>query len=364
MSIGVDEAGRGSWAGPIVVGIVNYGRQTIDGIADSKMIQEKKREQIFDKITGLCPYSIGAASNAEIDSLGIIKAENLAINRAIENFSSKIKFLVIDGRDKWNLSIPYKTITKGDITVPSISAASIVAKVWRDRYMKLISLMYPAYLFEKNKGYGTKAHRESLKKFGVCLINRKSYRPIQNIISRLNRKKRILLHACCAPCASGTIDRLKNDGYEVTLFFYDPNILPVSEYKRRLNEARKLSEIYKISFIEGEYKNLLWDKLTERFKNEPELGKRCTICYQMRLAETAQRAKELGFDYFTTTLTISPHKDSERIKNLGGSIGKRFGVNFLYYDFKKKDGFLKSVQNSREYGFYRQDFCGCIYSRR
>ncbi len=362
MPIGVDEAGRGSWAGPVVVGIVDLNKQIINGVADSKIIPEEKREEIFNKITSLCPYSIGAASSAEIDSLGIIKAENLAINRAIDNFPSKIKFLVVDGRDKWDILVPHKTIIKGDRTVPSISAASIIAKVWRDKYMRLASLMYPVYMFEKNKGYGTKVHRESLEKFGICLMHRKSYKPIKNIIFRLSGKKRILLHTCCAPCASGTIDRLKEDGYEVTLFFYDPNIAPILEYQRRLNEARKLSEIYGIGFIEGEYKNLLWEKLTERFKNEPELGKRCTICYQMRLAETAQKAKELEFDYFTTTLTISPHKDSKRIEDLGESIGKRFGVNFLYYDFKKKDGFLKSIQNSKKYGFYRQDFCGCVYS--
>ncbi len=363
MPIGVDEAGRGSWAGPVVVGITNLNGHIIDGITDSKIIPEEKRERLFDSITNLCTYSIGSASSAEIDSLGIIKAENLAINRAIDNFPSKINFLIIDGKDKWDLSIPYKTIVRGDKTISSISAASIIAKVWRDRYMRLSSLMYPVYLFEKNKGYGTKAHIRSLKEFGICLMHRKSYKPIINIISELNEKKRILLHTCCAPCASGTIDRLKDDGYEVTLFFYDPNISPVSEYKKRLNEAKKLSEIYKIGFIEGEYKNLLWEKLTERFKNEPELGKRCTICYQMRLTEAAKRARELNFDYFTTTLTVSPHKDSKRIKNLGESAGRQLGVNFLYYDFKKQNGFLKSIQNSKKYGFYRQNFCGCQYSR-
>jgi len=363
MVIGVDEAGRGSWAGPVVAGIVQTGKaDLLDEIADSKTITENRREKLYEKIVKLFPYSIGFATNKEIDSFGIIKATNLAIERAIKRFPGNIKFLLIDGKDKWDISVAYKTIVKGDQKVKAISAASIVAKVWRDRYMRLAADIYNRYGFEKNKGYGTKEHFEAIKKLGICEIHRKSYKPIKEIIAHPT-KKSILLHTCCAPCASGTIERLQEDGYDITLFFYDPNISPETEYKKRLNEAKRLAEIYKIGFIEGKYDAAKWNKLVKRFTDEPELGRRCTICYQMRMAETAKKAKGSGFDSFTTTLTLSPHKDAERIHKLGNSIGKRFDVEFLFYDFKKKNGFLKSIQNSKRYGLYRQNFCGCIYSK-
>ncbi|NOZ83439.1 MAG: ribonuclease HII [Epsilonproteobacteria bacterium] len=364
MTIGVDEAGRGSWAGPVVVGIVQItGNELLDGIVDSKVISENKRELLYDKVIKLFSYSIGFATNKEIDRNGIIKATNMAINRAIGQFPNDIKFLLIDGQDKWDISVPHKTIIKGDQKIKAISAASIVAKVWRDRYMRLAANIYKGYKFEKNKGYGTKEHLASIKKLGICDMHRRSYKPIKDSIAEATIKKSVLLHTCCAPCASGTIEQLKNDGYNITLFFYDPNISPESEYIRRSKETERLAEIYDIGFIKGKYDPLLWNKLTEKLSNEPELGRRCTICYHMRMSETAKKARGLNFDAFTTTLTISPHKDAKRIYQLGNSIEKRLGIKFIFYDFKKKNGLLKSIQNSKKYNFYRQNFCGCVYSK-
>ena len=171
--------------------------------------------------------------------------------------------------------------------------------------------------------------------------------------------KKVLLHICCGVCAFASIERLKNEGYEVTGFFYNPNIHPLGEYKRRREVLSVVRESSGIEIIEGEYIPKEWFALCRHLKDEPEGGARCSICYGMRLKKTFSLSRELGFDYFTTTLTISPHKKSKVIFDIGKNIG---GDKFLAIDFKKKDGFKRTNEIAKKYNVYRQNYCGCVYS--
>ena len=360
---GVDEAGRGPWAGPVVAACVILKKDipVLDEIKDSKQLTPKKREELYEIIKSNSIYGIGVASNKEIDKFGIIKATELAIRRSIEHMPEKPTFLLIDGRDKFDLPIKYNLIIHGDQKVKLISAASILAKVWRDRYMKLVADIYPQYGFERHKGYGTREHLEALKKFGPCEIHRFSFRPVKGIQEKRSKKPKLLLHACCAPCATSVVERLK-EKYDVEVFFYNPNIQPKREYAIRLDEIKRLCDYHKINLAIGDYDVDRWFRMTKVFKSEPEGGKRCAVCYAMRMFETAKLAKEKGFDYFTTTLSVSPLKGYKRIKRIGEQLSLKFGVKFEDTDFKKKDGFKRSVELSKEFGFYRQDYCGCVYS--
>lgn len=176
------------------------------------------------------------------------------------------------------------------------------------------------------------------------------------------KKKKFLLHCCCAPCSAYVANLLKLK-YKLTLFYYNPNIHPKIEYEKRLDEMKKFAKINKIDLIVGNYDMKFWFDKTKGYANEPERGRRCKICYYERLDEAAKYAKEKGFDIFGTTLSISPHKSAEMINSIGEELCKKYGVEFLKEDFKKKDGFKKSLQLSDEYNFYRQDYCGCLYSQ-
>ena len=171
------------------------------------------------------------------------------------------------------------------------------------------------------------------------------------------------MHICCAPDALYVLQLLK-DEYEVSGYFYNPNIYPQEEYDLRLEETRKVADTFGVSLIEGEYDSQRWYGLTEKFKDEPEKGRRCDICYAMRLEKTAQKAAELRFDVFTTVMSLSPWKKADVLNRQGRMFARRYGLDFLEADFKKKDGFTKSVRMSKDYGLYRQDYCGCEYSRR
>lgn len=175
-------------------------------------------------------------------------------------------------------------------------------------------------------------------------------------------RPKMLLHVCCAPCSTHVIQRLR-ESYDVTGFFYNPNIHPRDEYERRLDTASVYAKKIGLDLLEGEYNVEKWMTATKGLEDEPEGGARCAICYRLRLEETAKRARAGGYDYFATTLTISPRKKAEVINPLGMEMAARYGVNFHTEDFKKKDGFKRSVEMSREHGLYRQDYCGCIYSK-
>lgn len=173
--------------------------------------------------------------------------------------------------------------------------------------------------------------------------------------------KKVLLHICCAGCATASVSRLKEQGYYIKGFFYNPNIHPEDEYIRRRQDLEKISDKYSIDIEEGAYDTQNWFNSVKGFESEPEGGKRCGICFRLRLYRTYKKMLDGDYDFFSTTLTISPHKNSKLINRLGREIG---GDRFLERDFKKKDGFKQSVLVSRKLGLYRQNYCGCVYSRR
>jgi len=177
-----------------------------------------------------------------------------------------------------------------------------------------------------------------------------------------NRRK-LLLHVCCAPCCTYPI-KLLRDEFDVEMFFYNPNIHPAEEYQARLEEARKYAEKIGVEFHEYGCDSDAWFRATSGLKDEPEGGDRCEVCYRMRLGKTARFAVTNGFDYFTTTLSISPHKDAGMINGLGAIIADMFGLKFYTADFKQDGGFKKSVDMSKEAGLYRQNYCGCVYSKK
>ncbi|MGB3861594.1 MAG: epoxyqueuosine reductase QueH [Candidatus Aminicenantaceae bacterium] len=176
------------------------------------------------------------------------------------------------------------------------------------------------------------------------------------------KKRRMLVHVCCAPDALYVMALLKKD-YDVSGYFCNPNIHPEEEYLLRLEETQKVAQTLGFVLIEDEYIPENWFDLTEKFKDEPEKGRRCDVCYAMRLEHTAQRAAEDGFDVFTTVMSLSPWKKSKVMNRMGRMFAKRYGIDFLEADFKKKDGFKKSVDLSKEHQVYRQDYCGCVYSK-
>lgn len=178
---------------------------------------------------------------------------------------------------------------------------------------------------------------------------------------------KILLHACCAVCASYPVLQLKDMGYEVVLYFYNPNIWPKEEYQRRLDELKKLSEKYKVKLIIEETSYDYWLNLVKGLENEPEKGQRCSVCFKERLSKAAIMALKEKCDYYTTTLTVSPHKSSKQIFEAAYNVLKNFdnsSLKFLEVDFKKQEGYKKTSKLADEYGFYRQQYCGCEYSVR
>ncbi len=178
-------------------------------------------------------------------------------------------------------------------------------------------------------------------------------------------KPRILLHVCCAPCFSGSIESL-TDWADVTAFFFNPNINSEEEYDRRAAELKRFIKeaSLNVPLIVRKYDPAYFYKTVRGLENVPEGGVRCDKCFALRLRETAAFAKEKGFDFFTTTLTLSPLKNAERIVRIGEVIGNDLKISYLPSDFKKKDGFKRSIELSKEYGLYRQDYCGCVYSMR
>lgn len=187
---------------------------------------------------------------------------------------------------------------------------------------------------------------------------------LKKILSR-GVKPSLLLHICCAPCSSYVLEYL-SEHFDITLFFYNPNITSENEYNYRIDEAKRLlAEMPlsgKVDFIAGRYDIQEFFTIAKGFENEPEGGERCFRCYELRLRESAEYAKENGFDYFTTTLSISPYKNAEKLNSIGSALSEEYGVKYLYSDFKKKNGYKRSIELSQTYNLYRQDYCGCIYS--
>ena len=185
-------------------------------------------------------------------------------------------------------------------------------------------------------------------------------------VTALKKKPSLLLHACCAPCSSYVLEYLSKY-FEITIFFYNPNISPESEFRFRLNELKnlvhKLPHEGDVRIIEGNYDNRLFFDAVKGMESLPEGGERCFICYEMRLRESAAAAKLGGFDYFTTTLSISPHKNAAKLNEIGSRLSEEYGVKYLFSDFKKRNGYKRSCELSQIYGLYRQNYCGCIFSK-
>ncbi len=191
---------------------------------------------------------------------------------------------------------------------------------------------------------------------------------LEGIINSLDNKvPRLLLHSCCAPCSSYVIEYLSNY-FDISIYYYNPNISPYEEYIKRKNEQIRFIKEFKsknmLDIIDCDYDNDTYEELIKGLENEPERGNRCTVCFNLRLNNTALKAKELDYDFFGTTLTVSPYKNSNLINEIGLELEKKHDIKFLVSDFKKKNGYKRSIELSKEYNLYRQDFCGCKYSKR
>ena len=193
---------------------------------------------------------------------------------------------------------------------------------------------------------------------------------LEKMINRLTKDEqvpRLLLHSCCAPCSSYVLEYL-SEFFEITVFYYNPNIFPENEYTKRILEQQQLIRDMKfkhpVTFLAGNYDRERFFEMAKGMEMLKEGGERCFGCYELRLRETARIAKEAEFAYFTTTLSISPLKNAEKLNEIGMAIGKEYGVKYLQSDFKKKNGYKRSIELSNIYGLYRQDYCGCEFSYR
>lgn len=214
-------------------------------------------------------------------------------------------------------------------------------------------------------------------------MNKINYqKELEKIIASQDLPAKVFLHSCCAPCSSFCMEYLRRY-FDVTVFYYNPNIMQEEEYRKRVAEQKRLIDAYnqleeqvvtngteterfilqKISFTEGNYDVARYLETIKGLEDAPEGGSRCGRCFELRLRETARVAKEMGMDYFTTTLTISPLKNAQLINEIGNRIGEEFGIAFLPSDFKKNNGYLRSIELSKEYDLYRQNYCGCDFSK-
>ncbi len=188
-------------------------------------------------------------------------------------------------------------------------------------------------------------------------------REMIKIIKALKDKQKLLLHSCCAPCSSACIERLL-EHFDITIYYYNPNIDGMEEFSKRALEQERLCEHYSIPFVKCEYNSEEFYQQAKGLEKVVEGGERCFKCYYLRLKKTAQYAKQNGYDFFTTTLTISPLKNSQKLNEIGLIIEKEVGVKFLPSDFKKNGGYQRSVELSKQFGLYRQNYCGCVFSKK
>ena len=193
---------------------------------------------------------------------------------------------------------------------------------------------------------------------------------LEKLLTQLEAVQRVptlLIHSCCAPCSSYVLEYL-SEYFKITVFYYNPNIYPESEYTKRILEQQKLIRDmkfrYPVSFLAGKYDKEKFYEMAAGMEDLKEGGARCMKCYELRLSEAARQAAAGGFEYFTTTLSISPMKNAQKLNEIGLRVGEEYGVKYLVSDFKKKNGYKRSIELSKEYGLYRQDYCGCEFSMR
>ena len=188
----------------------------------------------------------------------------------------------------------------------------------------------------------------------------------EEILKGMDGKKKILLHSCCGPCSSYVINYLTKF-FDITILYYNPNIFPYEEYLKRKEEQirliREIDKVNNVDIMDCDYDNDVYEESIKGLRNEPERGKRCYCCYYLRLEKTASLAMRNGFDYFCTTLSVSPYKNAMWINEIGSELEGKYGVKWLYSDFKKKDGYKSSILLSNKYNLYRQNYCGCVYSK-
>lgn len=187
---------------------------------------------------------------------------------------------------------------------------------------------------------------------------------LDKLIASLDYRPKLLLHSCCGPCSTQVLTYLE-PYFDITVLYYNPNIEPEEEYlKRKSEQIRFIKEFNKdIKFLDCDYDNESFRKVTKGLELEREGKARCPVCFKLRMEYTTKMAEELKMDYFGTTLTVSPYKNSKQINVLGSILEKKYKPKFLYSDFKKKDGYKKSIEYSKEYNLYRQDYCGCLFSK-
>ncbi|MDE6362984.1 MAG: epoxyqueuosine reductase QueH [Lachnospiraceae bacterium] len=205
----------------------------------------------------------------------------------------------------------------------------------------------------------------------VKSANTRNYqRELDKLLERLTTVPRLLLHSCCAPCSSYVLEYLRQY-FEITVFYYNPNISMEVEYQKRVEEQKRLIDAYNqrqnsghsISVIEGDYEPEIFYTAAKGLEQCPEGGERCFACYELRLRKTAELAKKQDYDYFATTLTISPLKNAAKLNEIGEHLAERYQIPWLVSDFKKRDGYKRSIELSAEYALYRQNYCGCVYSQ-
>ncbi|MCH5265301.1 MAG: epoxyqueuosine reductase QueH [Lachnospiraceae bacterium] len=196
--------------------------------------------------------------------------------------------------------------------------------------------------------------------------NRNYQKELTELLQSQEEKKKLFLHCCCAPCSSYVLEYL-HPYFDITIFFYNPNITEEPEYQKRKQELmRYLAEVpfgKEIQRMDADYEPEKFLHLAKGYEKEPERGERCRLCFSLRLTETARQAAEGKYDYFCTTLSISPHKDAQLLMSLGEELAEQYGIPYLPSDFKKKNGYKRSIELSAEYGLYRQDYCGCVFSK-
>lgn len=198
-------------------------------------------------------------------------------------------------------------------------------------------------------------------------MNPRNYqKELEQLCEKFTEKKSLLLHCCCAPCSSYVLEYL-HSFFDITVYFYNPNITNESEYQKRKQELKRyLQEVNfgnEITILDADYEPEKFIQISKGYEKEPERGKRCEKCFWLRLSQTAEQAKKGGYDFFCTTLSISPHKDATLLMEIGEQLAEKYGVSYLPSDFKKKNGYKRSIELSSEYQLYRQDFCGCVYSK-
>lgn len=389
--IWIDEAGIWPWLWPVVAcslcfqDIKKVPKNLLDKITDSKKLTEKKREEIFDELIKLSTWEnpqvyfwVWLVDNFLIDKINIKQANKEAMRRSLVEILRKIKKdsevnlkwkdnisieVFIDGKDNYSFEEIEKKpiyVIWGDSKIIEIWAASIIAKVFRDKLICTYSLLYPELCLENHKWYWTKKHQEFLTwKEKITWIHRISYKPIKKI---LEEKPKLLLHVCCGPDATIPIIDLK-EKYDLTCFWYDPNIHPKSEYNKRLKAFMKVCSIEKIPFIEWEYDIKNYFDKVKWLEKCKEKWERCNVCYDLRLERSLKEAKKLWIKYWTTTLSISPHKDLEKIFIIWEKYNKNNSQEFLFIDFKKNDWFKRSIDYTTKHKIYRQNYCWCVYSK-